>query len=373
MSYPVGSAELAGVLERGSARFWYEGDLWYDGQRRLAGVPLAHPRLDEDDSRIVKSQGSCSIAWSDPMGKSILPREIGDIFSPFGSELALYARIQVGQFIERVPMGWYQIVDVPQMRDNTMLWRGRTITTGSRLDLKLMDRMVQVTNDEFDVPTAPTTLSSVMDESRRITGLQISKSIPDGPISRAVAYKDSKGQAVLDLADIIGGVPYITRDGALSWRPKAWPAATATLKRGDSGTITDIEKGMSADGVYNKVVFRGQGAQQDQVLATSEVTSGPLRTANADGSRSPAHKRPTFRSNQFINTNAQALAYTNSELVRVRTLNAAKWVLTTFWDPRLELGQVLNVIDEQGETVLVRVIGISRDGGATQRVTVSRG
>jgi hypothetical protein len=369
----IGSAALESALMGGSVKFWYEGDLWYDGERRLTNLPLKDTKLSDSDSRAVKTQGSTRIVWSDSIGSSILPREIGDVFSPFGSELALYARVQVGSFTERVSMGWFQIVDVPEMRDQTMYWGGRTITTGSSLTLQLMDRYVQITGDEFDAPTAPVDLTSVWSEIGRITGLQLVRAIADAPISRSVAYKNAVHDAVGDLADILGGTPFITRDGALSMRPKLWPGPVKEMRRGEHGTIVDIAKGMSSSGVYNKVVFRGQGDLQDQVLAISEVRSGPLRTQNPDGTRSPAYKRPTFRSNDFVSTLEQAQAYTDAELVRVRTLNAVPWELTTFWDPRDELGDVWSVSDEHDETTLVRVVAITRDGGATQKVTVARG
>jgi hypothetical protein len=367
------SEALDRVVEGGSFNPTYEGELWYDGVRRLVDLPLLDMRLTEDDTRAVKSTGSCQIVWTDDMGESIAPREIGDVFSPFGSEIAVYAVLSLGGYTERIPMGWFQITDVPEMRDETMFWQGRTITTGTTLSLDLQDRFVQVLNDEFDVPTAPTNLTSVWSEIGRITGLQLIRSIDDAPISRSVAYKDSVSEAVLDLADILGGIPYITRDGALSMRSKVWPAPVGTLRMGEGGQIINIGKAMSSDGVYNRVVFRGQGAQQDQVLSVSEVTSGPLRVKNPDGSRAPAHRRPTFRSNQFVTTRAQAQAYTDNELARVRTLNAQKWPITMTWDPRQEVGQVWNVVDEHNETSVTRIISIDRDTGPTQKVVVVRG
>ena len=367
------SEALDRVVEDGSLNFYYVGELWYDGIRRLVDVPLTDTKLAEDDNRAVKTTGSCQVVWADDIGQSILPREIGDIFSPFGSEIAVYAIVELGGYSERIPMGWFQITDVPEMRDETMFWENRTITTGSTLTLDLMDRYVQVVNDEFDVPTAPTDLTSVWAEIGRITGLQLVRSIPDTPITRSVAYKDSVSEAVMDLADILGGVPYMTRDGALSMRSKVWPQPVGTLRMGDGGQIVSIGKAMSSDGVYNRVVFRGQGDRQDQVLSVSEVLSGPLRTKNPDGSRSPAHRRPTFRSNQFVTTKEQAQAYTDNELTRVRTLNAQKWPITMTWDPRQEVGQVWNVVDEQNETTVVRIISIDRDTGPTQKVVVVRG
>lgn len=357
----------------GSFQKWYVGDIYYDGDRVLAGVPLAGVQLTEDDSRAVKAQGGCTITWSDDFGRSVMPERIGDVFSPFGSELVIYAAVVAGSLYELIPMGWFQIVDVPTMRDQTMFFQSNRITTGTVLELKLQDRFIQIQNDPFDVPSAPSQLDSVWDEIASLTGLPQTRTLPDAPITRSVVYQDDRMQAVLDLSDILDGVPYAAPDGTLEMRPKVWPDPVDTMRRGDDGSIVDIDKGMSADGVYNKVVFRGQDNTQDKVLASSEILTGPFRTRNADGTRSPAHRRPTFRSSQFVNTQAQAKAYTDAELARVSTLNAVQWPITETWNPLRELGDVLTVIDEHDNEVLVRITGLTRDDGPTQKVTVSRG
>jgi hypothetical protein len=361
------------VLSSGSFSFWYEADLWYDNQRRIASLPIDDVQLTEDDSRAVKAYGGCSVIWIDDFARSVIPVNIGDLFAPFGSELAMYAVVSAGAFQERIPMGWMQIVDVPTMRDRTMFFGHGRITTGTRLEFKLQDRFVQIQDDPFDVPSAPSQLASVWAEIGAVTGMKLVRSMPDSAITRSVVYQDDRLQAVLDLADLLGGVPYAAPDGTLTMRPKAWTAPVDTLRAGDSGTLVDIQKGMSADGVYNKVAFRGQGDQQDQILAFSEVTDGPLRVRNTDGTRSPAHRRPTFRSNQFVNTTQQAKAYTDSELARVSTLSAVSWPIEEVWNPLRELGDVITIIDEHDTQVLARVKAIDRTGRGTQKVTVVRG
>ncbi|TFD74739.1 hypothetical protein [Cryobacterium fucosi] len=359
------------ALAGGSFQKWYSADLWYDGERRLQDVPVKISRLSDDDSRAVKTQGTATLTWTDDYGRSMLPVAAGDLFSPFGSELAVYAIVNAGTLQERIPMGWFQITDVPSMRDRTMFWNNRTITTGSTIEMALQDRLVQVQRQPFDVPSAPTILTSVWDEIGRVTGLQLSRTIADAIISRSVVYQEDRIQAVLDLADILGGVPYMAPDGSLAMRPKVWGAVVDTLRRGDTGTIVSIGRGMSAEGVYNQVVFRGQDDLQGQVLAVSEIISGPLRTENPGGGRSPAHRRPTFRSNQFVTTAGQAKAYTDSELARASLLSV-RWPITEVWNPLREVGDVVNVVDEQGKTALCRVVSIDRDEGPTQETAVIR-
>ena len=365
--------ELRQALGDGGFNKRYVADLYYNGERQLQDVPVTDVVLDEDDSRAVKAAGTCTIVWQDDYGQSIMPVSVGDLFAPFGSELAIYALVEAGSLLERIPMGWFQIVDVPTMRDQTMFFNYATITTGTTLDLKLQDRFIQIQRDEFDVPSSPSQLASVYQEIANLTGLQIVKSIPDAPINRTIAYQQDRMQAVLDLADVLGGVPYAAPDGTLMLRPKLWPDPVDVMRRGDEGTIVSIGKGMTADQVYNKTVFRGQGTAQDQVLAISEILSGPLRTRNADGTRSPAHRRPTFLSNQLVTNAAQAQTYTDTTLVQKSTLNAVQWPITEIWNPLRELGDVITVVDEHDQEVLTRIVALNRTGAATQKVTVSRG
>ena len=361
------------ILATGSFSWWYEADLWYDGVRRIPSLPIDDVQLTEDDSRAIKANGSCTVVWQDTFARSIMPVSEADLFSPFGSELAIYAIISAGDFQERIPMGWFQIVDVPQMRDQTMFFRGGRITTGTTLDLTLQDRFIQIQRDEFDLPGSPSQLTSVWTEIGVLTGMKLVRSMPDAPINRAVVYQEDRLQAVLDLADLLGGVPYAAPDGTLTMRPKAWTPVVDTLRAGDQGSLVSIDKGISADQVYNIVRFRGQGTVQDQLLSKSEILDGPLRTRNSDGTRSPAHRRPTTRSNQFVTTAAQAQAYTDSELARVSTISAVKWPITEIWNPLRELGDVINVVDEHGTTVAARVYSIERRQARTQNVKVVLG
>lgn len=361
------------ALSTSSFQFWYVADLWYDGIRRLADIPVNITSLTDDDSRAVKSQGKATITWTDEYGASILPEEASDLFSPFGSELAVYAIVATGLGDqERIPMGWYQITDIPNMRDETMFWapESRIITTGTVLELSLMDRLIQVQRDEFDAPGAPSSLTSIWGEIGLLTGLPLVRSITDAAITRSVVYQEDRLQAVLDLADIIDGVPYMDPNGALTMRTKTWGSVVDTMRRGDAGSIIKIDRGMSPDGVYNAVIFRGRTNDQTVVWAKSEIDSGSMRTRNADGSRSPTHRRPTFRANEFISTYQQAKDYTESELVRVSTLRSIRWPITETWNPLREVGDVVNVEDEHGAIVLCRIVSISRTNGPTQEVVV---
>lgn len=369
------SSQLVDALG-GSFQKWYEADIFYDGERVIEGAPVTSVQLNEDDGNFVKASGSCTVTIQDVIGRSSLPKNIGDVLSPFGSEVVLYAVVSAGAFLERVKLATLQITDVPDMRDAASFFRGRRISIGSTIELTLQDRFVQIQRDNFDVPGSPSQTASVLNEISRLVDLPMVRSVADARISATVAYSIDDGgraQAVLDLSDVIDAIPYANSDGYVQFRTKSWPAPVDTLTRGDGGQIVSIGRGMSSDGVYNRVVFRGEdGSTSAGIFAYSEITTGPLRVRNLDGSRSPAHRRTYAVSNQFIATKAQAQAYTDSTLARVSKLQAITWPVIEKWNPLRELGDVLTLDDEWGDSVTARIVKIDRDEGQTQTVTVQR-
>ena len=61
-------------------------DLIYDNERRLANLPVSEVELSWDGSSFVQGSGSVRVVWADDFGSSMIPRELGDWFSPFGAE-----------------------------------------------------------------------------------------------------------------------------------------------------------------------------------------------------------------------------------------------------------------------------------------------
>lgn len=365
------SAALAASFNK-----WYTADILYDGQRVIADAPLSGVQITEDDSQFVKATGQATVTIADDWGASNSPQKLGDTFAPFGTQLDLYCMIQAGTYTERVPMGVLEITEVPTAVDSTMFFRTSLITVGSSIQLTLQDLFVRITRDDFDVPSSPSQTASVYTELQSLTGMTLVRSVPDQPVASSIAYAIGSGgrqQAVLDLSDLLAATPYADPTGNMAFRPKTWPAPVDVMRRGDGGSIVSIGKGMSSNAVYNKVVFRGQdGTSSAGITSIAEITSGPLRTSDPDGTASPAGRRPYAASNQFINTKAQADAYTASQLPIVSSVNASSWPIVETFNPLRELGDVLTVVDEHGAQVSCRITGISRDESATQTVTVTR-
>lgn len=363
-----GTAQFRGVLT-GPFNHYYTADIYYAGERRLADVPITDVRFKEDGDAAIQQSGSFTIVWTDDFGRSVSPGEVSDVLAPFGAEVYLYSRVWVGPFVERVALGQFTITDVPSAMDEDMVFRGEWITVGSVVEVEFKERLAKVQDDRFDVPSAAGDLSSTWDELGRLTELQLSRSLPDREIPRAVVYKEDRLDAVYDLANVIDGIPHMTSDGALSARPKAWPGVVDTVRRGAGGTIVSVGRAMSPKDVYNRVAFRGKSDNQEIILASAEVSAGPLRARNHDGTPSPFRRKTYFVSSEYVTNEEQALEWVQRELPRVSQLRSVRIPVTETFNPLRERGDVVR-IERARKSLLGRIVSIDRDGGATQTMIV---
>lgn len=366
-------AEVEAVLA-GSSTPHYVVDVLYDDETVLANIPVTDVTLNDDMSGNIETTGGLTIVWQDDYGQSLTPQQIGDLLSPFGTELAIYSVVAVGQFSYRIPMGIFPIFDVPSARDEWALFHGYQVSMGSVVEVSFKDRFLPVQRNRFDVPGVPESLVSVYDECARLTGLQVTLSVPDAPISRSVVYQEDRLQALYDLAAVLDATPALTPDGTLTMRPKSLGVPVGKLSLGMDSVILDAGQAMTSDGVFNRVAFRGQTNNETSIWAVAEVTSGKLRARNADGSQSPFGTATEFVSSDFVTTTEQAQTYVTRELPRVAQLGAVQIPVETLFNPLWELGDVLEV-ERRDRTITGRVVSISRDtsGKQTMKLEVSGG
>lgn len=368
-----GTPGLTDIL-KGAFNKRYVADVFSDGSRVLQDVPIINPRFDDDSTSLVQGTGSCTVIYQDDFAREISPSDVGDVFSPFGTQIAVSVIITAGAgFTERIPLGLYLVSETPSIITTRYVFNGGLVSKGDQIDLNLKDLFYGVQRDRFNVPGSPPNLTSVWRESQRLTGLTITNTITDGPITATVAYQEDKLQAVYDLATVLDATACVLSDGTQSMRPNVWPAPVDVLSWGDGGNLVSASRGMANDLVYNQVIVRSYDTSTGgAVLAKAEITSGPLRVRNADGSLSPYRSVPYFYASQYVTTAAQALAYANLTLPRVSKLRSVSVVLTEIFNPLREIGDVLTV-KRLGESFLGRVTAISRDNGPTQATTVAVG
>lgn len=357
---------------KGSFDTRFVADVFADGSRVLKDIPITNVRLTDSASSLVQGTGSCTVIYSDDFGAEISPSNIDDIFAPFGTQVVVSALIFVGAgFAERITLGTYLISETPSIIATRFLFKGGILSKGDQIDLSLKDLFSGVQKDRFAVPGTPPSLLSVWTEVQRLTGLPLTRIIADSAISASVAYQEDKLQAVYDLATVLDATACMLSDGTVGMRPNVWPAPVDTVTWGDAGTLIGISRGMANDNVYNQVIVRsynsGTGAA---VLASSEITSGPLRTQNTDGSQSPYRRVPYFYSSQFITTAAQAQAYCDTWLPRVSKLRSVSVRISETFNPLREIGDVLTIV-RLGETFVGRITDLSRDASGIQQMTVS--
>lgn len=362
-----GSTDLRGILTGSFDHHWV-ADLYYNGIRRRADIPITMPTFKEDAGASIQQAGSCTVKWSDEFATSLLPRFITDPLAPFGAQLWVYSWVTVGPFAERVEYGRFEIVDVPSARDEQMRFRQELITLGSTVELELMELLAGVNEETFDVPTAPVSLESTWTELARITGLPLSRTVADQPIPRSVMYPENKLDATYDLMNIVlDAAPHMTPDGTLSARPHSWGSPVDRLTM--DGALVEVGQMMSAAQVKNRVAVRATSGEQTSILATAEITNGPLRVRNLDGSVSPFRTRTEYISSELVADGVTAQAVADSRLPQVSTLRARVLPVTEKFNPLRERGDVV-VIERPDGDLLGRVVTIDRSNRGTQELTV---
>lgn len=133
------------------------------------------------------------------------------------------------------------------------------------------------------------------------------------------------------------------------------------------GTLLGVQLGMSAEGVYNRVVIRDQG-QDPKVLASAEIDNGTLRARNADGTVSPFGRVPYFASSPSVKTQAAAQVQAARLLARVSRPQAVIVTLDELANPLRQVGDVVRV-RRNGEQYLGRVQAVNRSSGSRQQTT----
>lgn len=353
------SDDLLGLISGGGfARTWV-ADLLYDGDRRAQDLPLKDPSFSWDGNAQVQGSGSCEIVWADVFGRGIAPREIGDMFSPFGAELQVDMIVGGGVFSERIPMGRFVLDEVPAAVEFVIpgVAGGAPVVAESRVELDLKDYFRRVQRDEFPFPKPPSS-SSMWAEASTITGLPVIRNIDDETIPTSVTYEEDRLKALDDLFAVAEAWPHLTPSGQLTARPKAWPAQVDVFRG-----IVSAPRAMSSERVYNRVVVEGKAVDDTVIRAVSEIRTGFLRVVNDDGTRSPFGGATYRYQSDFLTTYAQCKNTADTILERVSQLRA---VTRTVTEPLMPLREVGDVVGLDG--VPTRILQVSHDQSTTTSV-----
>jgi len=328
-------------------------DSFYGPTRTKTDLGADGWELTWDSEAEIKSAGTLTVVYNDDLAKSLSPAEFNDVLAPFGQEVNLRLEITVGEsFVETVQLGHYRITAVPDARDEHFDHLGQTVTLGSRITLTLEDRLVGLKRWGFRTEQSPVE-TTCWAELRRISGMQIIASVTDQPVPAGLIYKATRGgrlTAVQDLARVLGGIPYVTPDGALSVLSDTWGAAVAALVLGEEGTILDVGHSMESEGVCNEVVGNFESEDRTPIYAVAELTEGPLATTGQYG------RNTLYVTDETITTQRDAQAYVDATLARVSSRQVYRVPVQCLINPLVEDGDLVTVERPEGETLTGRIV-----------------
>lgn len=359
------SQKARDVLEGGDYRVDWMMDLIYDDEPRAQNLMVLEPSFSWDLSAQVQGSGKCSVLWDDVFGQSIVPREIGDLFSPFGAEVQVDVMLSAGAFQERIPMGRFVLDSVPEGVEYAIPrpHGGLPVVAESRVTLDLADYFLRISRDTFAFPSSPKS-ASMWDEAQRLTGLPVFQSIPDRTLPTNITYEEDRLDALEKVFGPSNAWPALTPGGALTALPKAWGPPVGRIEDVISASLE-----MRSENVYNRVVVEGRNPDPNGKpwIAVAEVRDGFLRTQNADGSPSPVRGNTYRYSSDKFTSLDQCRAYADALLPNLARLRAVTRTVVVPFHPLFELGDVCVLVDptRMGEESLVRVRGISHAGGET--------
>ena len=328
----------------------------YDGERRIANVPVTDVAPTWSGGQFVAGSATARVVWSDDHATSMIPKQIGDWFSPFGAEVQLDVILRAGRFAERIPQGRFLIESVGDAAESTMPFDGRLIHAGESFKINLKDTLLRVQRDTFPFPTAPRS-TSVWEEIQSVTGLPVIQNLPDRTIPRT-AYEGDRDAVLSRLFDMLDAWPHMTPSGAITARPKQWPAPVDEIRGVVSAPVT-----LTSDRTYNRVVVEGKDPDGEPIYAVAEVHDGFLRVRNPDGTASPFGGSTYQYSSEFLTTVEQCENYARSLLTRVSRIRGVTRDVTEPFNPLREVGDVLSF---QGGVVRVREV--SHTGATTHLV-----
>lgn len=362
------STDLAAAIQRGGFQRYFVADVTVDGERVLSDLRLSGCELVSDGTAKIRNQGSVTIEYSDELGRSVVPEDLEAWFTPYATTLNVSMVIKNSVLEEKVLRGTFLIRTVGEPSSSSAIVGGQKYTIGSKVHLKLADAFRRVQRERFAGPSSPTG-ATAWDELGLLTGLPLARNVGDVSLPRSITYEEDRLDAVHTIGRLLEGTPYLDPNNRLTIDPDEWGSETEPLEMGENGTVTQLTADdLTDEQVYNQVVVRSYDDDQERVLATAELTSGPLRYGG------PFGRVPFFASSEFITTESEAQDYADAQLPRVSTQPAVPYSIQAVIDPRREVGDVVPFTTEDGTELTGRIqrLILADTGPMTAQVLVDR-
>ncbi|WP_172121319.1 hypothetical protein [Actinomyces faecalis] len=298
----------AGVLA--GAHSWAPRvDSWL-GTTWLGQVPVGSGSVSWSASQQVQGSLSLTVPRVASAGEDADARDWRpvDLTSPLAcAGQVLHVSVTVGSLVTgqswAVPLGRFLVTEW-EADDQTVKVSGRS----------LLHRLEE---DRLTTPTAPRVGGTLATELRRLVGTHMGVIIDPALADRrcpSMSWGESRIDAVYEIADAWPARLREGQDGILYVLPPAAGGQARVMSDGAEGTVIGAPSAARRDGVYNRVVARGQditdsGAPAFQAVA--DQTTGPLSVSGPYGVVTKFFSSPLITSQSVAEKTAASMLATS--------------------------------------------------------------
>lgn len=337
------TTDLAEALH-GSFAMYLIVDVFRGAERVQEALRVKDWQLDAVLDADVNVSGTLTVTHSADDGKSLIPEGMDGDLSPFGATMYLSVEISAGSLVEQVGIGWMEIVGIPYATDSYVdggFGSRVTYTTTMQIEFASADNRIKAWGFRF--PEQPASLTSVYEEIRRITKMNVLETATDTTIPTSLVYEPQEGgrlRAVQDLFKVLNGVGILDSYGVWKLVPYTWPSTIDyALALGTEGTVMDVPQSMDTEGVFNCVVGNFQDPATGAPITAVAYVSGD----SGLGVDSDWGEHTRYISDENVTTQAAANIRVATELATVTQSQRYQVVVECLFNPLVELGDMVEV------------------------------
>lgn len=324
---------------------------WYDGEQISDGIPF-------DSGDIEATQGLSRLGLSVP--SQYAPKSWKDPLGTFGQRLNVTQTIVASSGEHTVNLGWFLVQAWDHVFPNVEV-------EGLSLEQLLEDYRL---DQAYQAPAGSTFKSSLRALTAGLLPLDTS-AMTDRTLPTFDVVEEDRVQAITKLRTEWPADIRVDNDGVLVATPERTVGAPVrSFRHGEHDAYVDLGSRSLRDEVYNSVVARGTKDDGTPVQAIA-VDKNPASPTYFYG---PYGRRNRFYESEYIKTVAQAKSTAEKKL-KEELRRSALVVVTAPPDPRLEIGDTIEVVGPAGEPVVGLLLTLSlpltaSQGTATYEVEV---
>lgn len=342
MAYPISDAFRAALAMPHRVRV--QVTLLRAGAVVMSDVPFESGEITVDSRSFVRRSLSLSVPPVIPTGdyKSV---PTGDLIKTRGDELRVrWGMVFPDGSTEWVPLGVFRVDSVP--------W---SATLDSPVTITGKDRCADIVDDDFLQPltfesgSTKSLITTLIKETLPTVGVQDRTRVRDArvPVTQA---DGSRSKFIEELATSIGAVVYCDGlgDFIIADAPTTEDDTVATLRTGLGGVIVSADSASTREGVFNRVVVRGESPSGDFAPVQGTITDNDPTSPTRFGDRLAGRygKVTKFFDFPTVSSVAQAQATGRSLLAKYVGLTAAMDISSVPM-PHLDAGDSVLLIPEE--------------------------